>query len=87
MMTVVAIVFAILLMILTLASTQFSLRILVSFIRDRVAHRPACAQSAKEERNCFHVRNNRLSPNVSFPESLCRRRRQFQQRGARRKFV
>jgi uncharacterized membrane protein len=35
MMTVVSIVFAILLMTLTLASTQFSPRILVSFIRDR----------------------------------------------------
>jgi uncharacterized membrane protein len=35
-MTVVSIVFAILLMTLTLASTQFSPRILVSFIRDRV---------------------------------------------------
>src|ERR1700748_2533926 len=34
-MTVVSIVFAILLMTLTLASTQFSLRILVSFVRDR----------------------------------------------------
>jgi uncharacterized membrane protein len=34
-MTVVSIVFAILLMTLTLASTQFSPRILVSFIRDR----------------------------------------------------
>lgn len=36
MMTVVSIVFAILLMTLTLASTQFSPRILVSFVRDRV---------------------------------------------------
>ncbi|MGJ0392618.1 MAG: DUF2254 domain-containing protein [Methylocystis sp.] len=35
-MTVVSIVFAILLMTLTLASTQFSPRILVSFVRDRV---------------------------------------------------
>ena len=35
-MTVVAIVFAILLMTLTLASTQFSPRILISFVRDRV---------------------------------------------------
>ena len=35
-MTVVSIVFAILLMTLTLASTQFSPRILVNFIRDRV---------------------------------------------------
>jgi len=35
MMTVVSIVFAILLMTLTLASTQFSPRILVSFVRDR----------------------------------------------------
>jgi uncharacterized membrane protein len=35
-MTVVSIVFAILLMTLTLASTQFSPRILISFIRDRV---------------------------------------------------
>jgi uncharacterized membrane protein len=34
-MTVVSIVFAILLMTLTLASTQFSPRILISFIRDR----------------------------------------------------
>ena len=34
-MTVVSIVFAILLMTLTLASTQFSPRILVSFARDR----------------------------------------------------
>ena len=34
-MTVVSIVFAILLMTLTLASTQFSPRILVSFVRDR----------------------------------------------------
>ena len=34
-MTVVAIVFAILLMTLTLASTQFSPRILISFVRDR----------------------------------------------------
>src|ERR1700749_4519061 len=34
-MTVVSIVFAILLMNLTLASTQFSPRILVSFVRDR----------------------------------------------------
>jgi hypothetical protein len=34
-MTVVSIVFAILLMSLTLASTQFSPRILVSFVRDR----------------------------------------------------
>jgi len=35
-MTVVSIVFAILLMTLTLASTQFSPRILISFVRDRV---------------------------------------------------
>jgi uncharacterized membrane protein len=35
-MTVVSIVFAILLMTLTLASTQFSPRILISFTRDRV---------------------------------------------------
>ena len=35
-MTVVSIVFAILLMTLTLASTQFSPRILVSFVKDRV---------------------------------------------------
>jgi uncharacterized membrane protein len=35
-MTVVSTVFAILLMTLTLASTQFSPRILVNFIRDRV---------------------------------------------------
>src|SRR5271165_2940074 len=35
-MTVVSIVFAILLMTLTLASTQFSPRILVSFVRDKV---------------------------------------------------
>ena len=35
MMTVVSIVFAILLMTLTLASTQFSPRILINFIRDR----------------------------------------------------
>ena len=35
-MTVVSIVFAILLMTLTLASTQFSPRILVSFVRDHV---------------------------------------------------
>ena len=35
-MTVVSIVFAILLMTLTLASTQFSPRILVGFVRDRV---------------------------------------------------
>jgi uncharacterized membrane protein len=35
MMTVVSIVFAILLMTLTLASTQFSPRILVSFVRDK----------------------------------------------------
>jgi uncharacterized membrane protein len=35
-MTVVSIVFAILLMTLTLASTQFSPRILINFIRDRV---------------------------------------------------
>ena len=35
-MTVVSIVFAILLMTLTLASTQFSPRIMVSFVRDRV---------------------------------------------------
>jgi uncharacterized membrane protein len=34
-MTVVSVVFAILLMMLTLASTQFSPRILVSFVRDR----------------------------------------------------
>src|SRR6202021_699956 len=34
-MTVVSIVFAILLMTLTLASTQFSPRILVSFVRDK----------------------------------------------------
>ena len=34
-MTVVSIIFAILLMTLTLASTQFSPRILVSFVRDR----------------------------------------------------
>ena len=34
-MTVVSIVFAILLMTLTLASTQFSPRILVNFVRDR----------------------------------------------------
>ncbi|HTB31822.1 MAG TPA: DUF2254 domain-containing protein [Bacteroidia bacterium] len=36
MMTVVSIVFAILLMTLTLASTQFSPRIIISFVRDRV---------------------------------------------------
>jgi uncharacterized membrane protein len=36
-MTVVSIVFAILLMTLTLASTQFSPRILISFVRDRTA--------------------------------------------------
>ncbi len=36
MMTVVSIVFAILLMTLTLASTQFSPRILISFVRDQV---------------------------------------------------
>ena len=36
MMTVVSIVFAILLMTLTLASMQFSPRIIVSFSRDRV---------------------------------------------------
>jgi uncharacterized membrane protein len=35
-MTVVSIVFAILLMTLTLASTQFSPRILISFVRDRI---------------------------------------------------
>jgi uncharacterized membrane protein len=35
-MTVVSIIFAILLMTLTLASTQFSPRILISFVRDRV---------------------------------------------------
>ena len=35
-MTVVSIVFAILLMTLTLASTQFSPRILISFVRDHV---------------------------------------------------
>ena len=35
-MTVVSIVFAILLMTLTLASTQFSPRILISFVRDQV---------------------------------------------------
>jgi uncharacterized membrane protein len=35
-MTVVSIVFAILLMTLTLASTQFSPRLLVNFVRDRV---------------------------------------------------
>ena len=35
-MTVVSIVFAMLLMTLTLASTQFSPRILVSFVRDKV---------------------------------------------------
>jgi uncharacterized membrane protein len=39
MMTVVAIVFAILLMTLTLASMQFSPRIIVSFVRDRVTQR------------------------------------------------
>jgi uncharacterized membrane protein len=39
MMTVVSIVFAILLMTLTLASMQFSPRILVSFARDRVTQR------------------------------------------------
>jgi uncharacterized membrane protein len=38
-MTVVSIVFAILLMTLTLASTQFSPRILVSFVRDRATQR------------------------------------------------
>jgi uncharacterized membrane protein len=38
-MTVVSIVFAILLMTLTLVSTQFSPRILVSFVRDHVTHR------------------------------------------------
>ena len=37
-MTVVSIVFAILLMTLTLASMQFSPRILVSFVRDRTTH-------------------------------------------------
>ena len=37
-MTVVSIVFAILLMTLTLASTQFSPRILISFVRDRTTH-------------------------------------------------
>jgi len=36
MMTVVSIVFAILLMTLTLASMQFSPRIIVSFAKDRV---------------------------------------------------
>jgi uncharacterized membrane protein len=36
MMTVVSIVFAILLMTLTLASTQFSPRIIISFVRDKV---------------------------------------------------
>lgn len=36
MMTVVSIVFAILLMTLTLASTQFSPRIIISFVRDRI---------------------------------------------------
>ena len=35
-MTVVSIVFAILLMTLTLASTQFSPRILISFVRDQL---------------------------------------------------
>ena len=39
MMTVVSIVFAILLMTLTLASMQFSPRIIVSFARDRVTQR------------------------------------------------
>jgi uncharacterized membrane protein len=39
MMTVVSIVFAILLMTLTLASMQFSPRIIVSFVRDRVTQR------------------------------------------------
>ena len=39
MMTVVSIVFAILLMTLTLASMQFSPRIIVSFARDRVVQR------------------------------------------------
>src|SRR5271165_3792122 len=39
-MTVVSIVFAILLMTLTLASMQFSPRILVNFIKDRVPSRP-----------------------------------------------
>jgi uncharacterized membrane protein len=38
-MTVVSIIFAILLMTLTLASTQFSPRILVSFVRDRSTQR------------------------------------------------
>jgi uncharacterized membrane protein len=38
-MTVVSIVFAILLMTLTLASTQFSPRILISFVRDRTTQR------------------------------------------------
>jgi hypothetical protein len=38
-MTVVSIVFAILLMTLTLASMQFSPRILVSFVRDKVTQR------------------------------------------------
>lgn len=36
MMTVVSIVFAILLMTLTLTSTQFSPRIIISFVRDRI---------------------------------------------------
>ena len=46
-MTVVSIVFAILLMTLTLASTQFSPRILVSFVRDRARNGPWACFSAR----------------------------------------
>ena len=45
-MTVVSIVFAILLMTLTLASMQFSPRLIVSFSRDRVTHGPLVFSSA-----------------------------------------
>ena len=62
MMTVVSIVFAILLMTLTLASMQFSPRIIVSFSRDRVTQWTLGIFLRSEERRVGKECRSRWSP-------------------------
>jgi hypothetical protein len=79
-MTVVSIVFAILLMTLTLASTQFSPRILVGFVRDRTTLCTAAqlvAVRAAFDRPAFGIRAMSEHALSQQKRQLCQRRFSF----------
>ena len=52
MITVVSVVFSILLVVLTFASTQFSPRVLVAFVEDRVSQTTLASSSARSPTAC-----------------------------------